>query len=112
VRDVHGGDCDSGLGRIAEPEPLDVVDHDRGGIAAVQAEQLGHQGAQQLAVVVRVLEWQRLHGLFHRRLADGQRLVEDDTPGRCHYQLGSDLDADPLLQLDRLALESQNHLVL
>ncbi len=70
VRNVHGRNGDPGLGRIAEAEPLDVVDRDRGGVAPVQAVQLRHQRAQQLAVVVRVLERQRLHGLFHRRLAD------------------------------------------
>src|SRR5229473_1941928 len=72
VRDVHRRHGDPGLGGVAEPEPLDVVDDDCGGVAAVQAIQLRDQGAQQLAIEVRVLERQRLHRCFHRRLADGQ----------------------------------------
>ncbi len=112
VRDVHRGDGDPGLGRVAEAEPLDVVDHARRRVAAVQPVQLGDQHAQQLAVVVRVLERKGIHGRLHRRLADGQRLVEDDAAGRGDDQPVADLDPHPLLELDHLGLERQDGLVL
>jgi len=61
---------------------------------------------------MRVLERKRLHRRFHRLLADRQRLIEDDTPRGGDDQLRPDADADPLLELDHLGLESKHDLVL